>query len=92
MQGECRKLKKIFPLLARCAACIASLDAISCRPEPQNGFPSTLSVLGAAVFRHFHYLDMATPRNHDLYLCPRSTTPVFYPATSAVPVPLPAMQ
>ncbi|KAH3791982.1 hypothetical protein DPMN_145471 [Dreissena polymorpha] len=40
---------------------MASLDATSCRPDPQNGFPSTLSVLGTAVIRHFHYLHRATP-------------------------------
>ncbi|KAH3816723.1 hypothetical protein DPMN_118244 [Dreissena polymorpha] len=50
-------------------ACKASLDATSRRPEPQNGFPSTLSVLGTAVPEHFHYLDKATHR------IPRSAPP-----------------
>ncbi|KAH3848708.1 hypothetical protein DPMN_091088 [Dreissena polymorpha] len=70
---------------------MASLDATSCRLEPKNGFPSTLSVLGTAVLRHFHYLHRAIPRNPCLYLCPRSATPVLYAATSAFPVPLPVM-
>ncbi|KAH3827142.1 hypothetical protein DPMN_129071 [Dreissena polymorpha] len=33
----------------------------SCRPEPQNGFLSTLSVLSTAVLQNFHYLHRATP-------------------------------
>ncbi|KAH3869421.1 hypothetical protein DPMN_032586 [Dreissena polymorpha] len=30
-------------------------------PDPQNGFPSTLSVLSIAALGHFHYLHRATP-------------------------------
>ncbi|KAH3701041.1 hypothetical protein DPMN_076024 [Dreissena polymorpha] len=55
------KKKTFFALLYRNAAFMASLDATSRRPEPQNGFPSTLSVLSTAVLGHFHYLHRATP-------------------------------
>ncbi|KAH3871923.1 hypothetical protein DPMN_035138 [Dreissena polymorpha] len=40
---------------------MASLDVTSRRPEPQNCFPSTLSVLRTAVVGHFHYRHRATP-------------------------------
>ncbi|KAH3819649.1 hypothetical protein DPMN_121389 [Dreissena polymorpha] len=40
---------------------MAFLDATSGRPEPQNGFPSMLTVLGTAVLRHFHYFHWVTP-------------------------------
>ncbi|KAH3698972.1 hypothetical protein DPMN_073918 [Dreissena polymorpha] len=70
---------------------MAFLDATSHRPKPQNGFPSTLSVLGIAVLRQFHYQHRTTPRNPGQNLCPMSATPVLYAATSAAPVLLSAM-
>ncbi|KAH3835028.1 hypothetical protein DPMN_108366 [Dreissena polymorpha] len=54
-------MKKTFPLLARCAAFMASIEGTSRRPKPQNGFPSTLSVPRTVVLGHIHYLQMATP-------------------------------
>ncbi|KAH3810918.1 hypothetical protein DPMN_139317 [Dreissena polymorpha] len=42
-----RVLKNVFfPILARCAACKASTDATSRRPEPQNGFPQLVERTG----------------------------------------------
>ncbi|KAH3775281.1 hypothetical protein DPMN_176682 [Dreissena polymorpha] len=40
---------------------MASLDATSRRPEPQNGFTSTLSILRTAVLGNFHYFHRDIP-------------------------------
>ncbi|KAH3884074.1 hypothetical protein DPMN_008046 [Dreissena polymorpha] len=43
------KKTTFFPLLSRCVACMVLLDVTSRRPEPQNGFLSTLRLLSIAV-------------------------------------------
>ncbi|KAH3807595.1 hypothetical protein DPMN_135941 [Dreissena polymorpha] len=68
---------------------MASLDATSRRPESQNGFPSTLSV--PPSWDTSMIFIGPSPRNPGLYICPRSAPPVFYAASSAALVPLPAM-
>ncbi|KAH3851046.1 hypothetical protein DPMN_093524 [Dreissena polymorpha] len=67
---------------------MASIDATSRRPDPQNGFPTTMSVLSTAVMGHVHYLQRANPQNPGMYLCPWSAPSALYLATSAASVPL----
>ncbi|KAH3727040.1 hypothetical protein DPMN_052965 [Dreissena polymorpha] len=63
---------------------MASLDATSCRPEPQERFPSIFSVLGTAVLRHFHYIHRAIP--FEILACISSQDPPR--PSSTLPPPL----
>ncbi|KAH3845896.1 hypothetical protein DPMN_088186 [Dreissena polymorpha] len=57
---------------------MAAIDVTIRRPEPQNGFPSTLSVLSATVMGHLHYLH---PLEVLLNCCFRSVPSVLAAST-----------
>ncbi|KAH3807553.1 hypothetical protein DPMN_135898 [Dreissena polymorpha] len=65
---------------------MTALDGTSCRPETQNGFPSTLSVLSTAVLRHFHYIHKATPSTSLTASLLQACPSVLLAVKSAVPL------
>ena len=77
-QGSADDLANIF--------LIAALDVINCRPEPQNSFPITLSVLTTAVLEHFHCVHEATPLKSWIASLLQVRPSILYAAKSAVPL------